>query len=202
LTAWVYILNCGDGSLYVGATSDLKRRLLQHQAGKGGRYTRSHQPVELRFALRCDSLGDAMRLEAKIRHLPRGKKLDFVGVFRNEVQVMENQESRKGGGELLGRAARLADLIAYQQGSVVSKTLLDKGSGTLTLFAFDEGQGLSEHTAPFDAFVHIVDGEAEIVISGNSFRLKEGEVVVMPANEPHSVKAVTRFKMLLVMIRS
>ncbi len=115
---------------------------------------------------------------------------------------MENQESRKGGGELLGRAARLADLIAYQQGSVVSKTLLDKGSGTLTLFAFDEGQGLSEHTAPFDAFVHIVDGEAEIVISGNSFRLKEGEVVVMPANEPHSVKAVTRFKMLLVMIRS
>ncbi|MDP2663713.1 MAG: cupin domain-containing protein [Dehalococcoidia bacterium] len=115
---------------------------------------------------------------------------------------METQESRKDGSQILGRAARLDDLIVYQPGSVVSRTLIDKGSGTLTLFAFDEGQGLSEHTAPFDAFVQILDGEAEIVISGKSFRLKEGEVVVMPANGPHSVKAVTKFKMMLVMIRS
>ena len=85
MTAWVYILECGDGSLYVGATSDLRRRLLQHQMGKGSRYTRSHQPVEIRFALRCDSLGDAMRLEAKIRHLPREKKLDLVGLWGSKT---------------------------------------------------------------------------------------------------------------------
>ena len=115
---------------------------------------------------------------------------------------MGTQEPRNSGGSLLGRAAKLADLIVYQPGSVVSRTLIDRGSGTLTLFAFDAGQGLSEHTAPFDAFVHILDGEAEIAISGTSFPLKEGEVVIMPANEPHSVKAVTKFKMMLVMIRS
>ncbi|MDO8674424.1 MAG: cupin domain-containing protein [Dehalococcoidia bacterium] len=115
---------------------------------------------------------------------------------------MEIQQSRKDRNKLPEQGTRLADLIAYQQGSVVSRTIIDRGSGTLSLFAFDEGQGLSEHTAPFDAFVHIVDGEAEIAISGTSFRLKEGEVAIMPANEPHSVKAVTRFKMMLVMIRS
>jgi quercetin dioxygenase-like cupin family protein len=98
--------------------------------------------------------------------------------------------------------ARLSDLIEYQAGSVVSRTLIDKEAGTVTLFAFDEGQGLSEHTAPYDALVYLLDGEADILISGKVQRLSSGEAIVMPANEPHAVKAATRFKMALVMIHS
>jgi quercetin dioxygenase-like cupin family protein len=100
-----------------------------------------------------------------------------------------------------GQALNLAALIDYQTGSVVSRTLIDKKTGTVTLFAFAEGQGLSEHTAPFDAFVHIIDGEAEITISGNSITVKEGELVIMPANEPHALRALQKFKMILIMIR-
>ena len=103
---------------------------------------------------------------------------------------------------MVGRAARLIDLMAYQEGSVVSRTILDKTAGTVTLFAFDEAQGLSEHMAPFDALVHILDGEAEVTISSRPIRLKQGEMVIMPANEPHSLRALKRFKMMLVMIRS
>ena len=99
-------------------------------------------------------------------------------------------------------AFRLAELIAYQEGSVVSRTILDKPSGTVTLFAFDEGQGLSEHTAPFDALVQLIHGQAEIVIAGKPVHLKEGELVIMPANQPHALKAIKKFKMLLIMIRS
>lgn len=95
-----------------------------------------------------------------------------------------------------------AKLIAYQEGSVVSKTLLDKKTGTITLFAFDKGQGLSEHTAPFDAFVQVVEGEAEITISGERFQVSQGQAIIMPANEPHALKATESFKMALVMIRS
>jgi quercetin dioxygenase-like cupin family protein len=84
----------------------------------------------------------------------------------------------------------------------VSKTLLDKGIGTITLFAFDEGQGLSEHTAPFDAFVQIVDGESEITVAGVKHTVEKGQLIIMPANQPHSLKAVRKFKMLLVMIRA
>ena len=94
------------------------------------------------------------------------------------------------------------DLISYQEGSVVSRTIIDEEAGTVTLFAFDEGQGLSEHTAPYDALVYLVDGEAEITISGNSHRVKEGEMIIMPANKPHALKAVKKFKMLLIMILS
>ena len=97
---------------------------------------------------------------------------------------------------------RLGDLVAYQSGSVVSRTIIDKKTGTVTLFSFDEGQGLSEHTAPFDALVTLLDGEAEISISGKPFHLREGEMVMMPANQPHALKAVKRFKMVLTMIRS
>ncbi len=100
------------------------------------------------------------------------------------------------------QAFRLVDLVDYQEGSVVSKTIVEKKTGTVTLFAFDEKQGLSEHTAPFDALVYLLDGEAEIVISGKAIKLKDGEMVIMPANEPHSLKAVQRFKMILIMIRS
>jgi quercetin dioxygenase-like cupin family protein len=100
------------------------------------------------------------------------------------------------------QAYKLADLVDYQEGSVVSRTIVEKETGTVTLFAFDEKQGLSEHTAPFDALVYLLDGEAEIVISGKAMKLKDGEMVIMPANEPHSLKSVQRFKMILTMIRS
>jgi quercetin dioxygenase-like cupin family protein len=93
-------------------------------------------------------------------------------------------------------------MINYQEGSVVSRTIIDKKAGTVTLFAFDEGQGLSEHTAPYDAMVHVLEGEAEVIISGKPFRLKRGEMIIMPANEPHALTAVTKFKMILIMIRS
>ena len=96
----------------------------------------------------------------------------------------------------------LIDLVDYQEQSVVSKTLIEKTTGTVTLFAFDQGQGLSEHTAPFDALVCVLDGEVEITISGNPAILKQGEMIIMPANEPHALKAVTRFEMMLTMIKS
>jgi quercetin dioxygenase-like cupin family protein len=96
---------------------------------------------------------------------------------------------------------RLADLIDYQEGSVVSRTIVDKEAGTVTLFAFDEGQGLSEHTAPFDALVQNLDGEVEVTIFGKAVQLKKGEMVIMPANKPHALKATKRFKMLLTMIK-
>ena len=100
------------------------------------------------------------------------------------------------------QATRLIDLADYQEGSIVSRTVLDKKTGTVTFFAFDKGQGLSEHTAPFDALVYLLDGEVEVVISGKSSRLKAGEMVIMPANDPHALRAITRFKMILTMIRS
>ena len=112
------------------------------------------------------------------------------------------------GGKLIGQAAetpqvlKLAEAICFQEGSVVSRTLLEKGAATVTLFAFDKGQGLSEHTAPFDALVHVLEGEAEVAISGEAFRLKEGQMILMPANRPHALKAVERFKMLLTMVKS
>jgi quercetin dioxygenase-like cupin family protein len=101
----------------------------------------------------------------------------------------------------LDQPRKFADLIEYQEGSVVSRTIINKVEGTVTLFAFAEGQGLSEHTTPFDALVHILDGEAEVTISGKPFTLKKGEMVIMPANQPHALKAVARFKMILTMVR-
>ncbi|MCL4435201.1 MAG: cupin domain-containing protein [Thaumarchaeota archaeon] len=101
-----------------------------------------------------------------------------------------------------GKVSKLVEMIDYQEGSVVSRTVIEKKTGTVTLFAFDEHQGLSEHTAPFDALVYILDGEAVVIISGEAIKLKEGEAVIMPANVPHALKAVHRFKMMLTMIRS
>jgi len=103
---------------------------------------------------------------------------------------------------LIAQAQNLSGLIAYQEGSVVSRTLIDKEKGTVTLFAFEEKQGLSEHTAPYDAMVYVLDGEVEVTISGKPVTLKEGEITIMPANKPHALAAKTRFKMLLVMIKS
>ncbi|MFP4082948.1 MAG: cupin domain-containing protein [Candidatus Aminicenantes bacterium] len=100
------------------------------------------------------------------------------------------------------KAAQLRDLVDYQPGSVVSREIISMKTGTVTLFAFDQGQGLSEHTAPFDALVLGVDGEAEVTIAGKTVELKKGEILVMPAHKPHAVKAFKQFKMLLVMIRT
>lgn len=100
------------------------------------------------------------------------------------------------------KVANLAELVGYQNGSVVSREMISKNAGTITMFAFDEGQGLSEHTAPFDALVYVFDGEAEVSISGKPLRVKQGEIVIMPANQPHALKAVKRFKMMLTMIKA
>jgi quercetin dioxygenase-like cupin family protein len=97
---------------------------------------------------------------------------------------------------------KMAELVNYQDGSVVSRQITKADAGNVTLFAFDKDQELSEHTAPFDALVHVLDGSTEIKISGKAFDLTTGEAIIMPANEPHAVRALTRFKMLLTMIRN
>jgi quercetin dioxygenase-like cupin family protein len=112
---------------------------------------------------------------------------------------MDKKEASK---QLVAKASNLEGLIDYQEGSVVSRTIIDKKTGTITLFAFDENQGLSEHTAPYDAMVYVLDGEVEVTISGKPVRLKQGEMTIMPANEPHALTAKTKFKMLLTMIKS
>ena len=101
-----------------------------------------------------------------------------------------------------GQAGRLSDLVSYQDGAIVSKTLIKGGNGSVTVFAFDQGQELSEHTVPFDALVFIFDGEAEIRISEMINHVQTGEAIVMPSNQPHSVKAIRRFKMMLSMVKS
>ncbi len=103
--------------------------------------------------------------------------------------------------DLIGHALNLAGLVEYQEGSVVSKQVIKKETGNVTLFAFDAGEGLSEHTAPFDALVYILDGEAEVMISGDPNVVIEGEFIIMPAGKPHALNANKRFKMMLVMIR-
>ena len=115
---------------------------------------------------------------------------------------MEQSKGQTQNESLVSKVARMSDLVSYQEGSVVSRTVVDKNAGTITLFAFAAGQGLSEHTAPFDALVYILDGEADITISGKPLHLTAGEMTVMPANEPHGLKAVKRFKMMLVMIKA
>lgn len=93
-------------------------------------------------------------------------------------------------------------MISYQDGTIVSKTLINKDKGTVTIFAFDKDQALSEHTAPFDALLTVFDGEVEVIISGKKHHLKTGEMIIMPANKPHIVKAVKKFKMMLIMVKS
>jgi len=104
--------------------------------------------------------------------------------------------------EYLHSPNELEKLIEYQTGTVVSKTIIKQPTGTVTLFAFDKGEGLSEHTAPFDALVYLIDGEAEVTISGKVNLVEKGEMILMPANKPHALKASVRFKMMLVMIKS
>jgi quercetin dioxygenase-like cupin family protein len=103
--------------------------------------------------------------------------------------------------ELKGRVLHLADLVEYQDGAVASRMVVNKPVGTITLFSFDEDEGLSEHTAPYDAVVTILDGECEVWLSGETYAMKTGDTIIFPANAPHALSAVTQFKMMLVMIR-
>jgi quercetin dioxygenase-like cupin family protein len=118
----------------------------------------------------------------------------------SNIWVIDMANSKKE--TLVAQASNLSELINYQEGSVVSRTIIDKKAGTVTLFAFDESQGLSEHTAPYDAMVYVLDGEVEVTIAGKPVALKTGEITIMPANQPHALTAKTKFKMLLTMIKS
>ncbi len=113
-----------------------------------------------------------------------------------EARRLKKKEKREP------EATILNEMIAYQEGAVVSRTLIEKGAGTVTLFAFDAGQGLSEHTAPYDALVQILEGEVRVTVSGKSLVVKQGEMTILPSNKPHALFAVTRFKMLLTMIHA
>ena len=114
---------------------------------------------------------------------------------------MSAMKKEKSTEDLKARAIALAGLVDYQDGAIVSREVVSQPTGTVTAFAFDEGEQLSEHTAPFDAMVIDLDGEADITIGGKANRIKPGEMIIMPAAVPHALKAVTRFKMLLVMIK-
>ena len=103
---------------------------------------------------------------------------------------------------MMQKVSNVKDMVTYQDGSIVSKEIIKKPTGTVTIFAFDQDQGLSEHTAPFDAMVYVLDGEAEIIISGEAHQLREGEMIIMPGGKPHALRAVKRFKMMLVMVKS
>ena len=115
---------------------------------------------------------------------------------------MTGDDKKAAGEDLLARVVGLDGLIDYQEGAVVSRTLIKKPTGTVTLFAFDRGQELSEHTVPFDAMVYVLEGQAEVIIAGDPHQLAGGQMIIMPRDEPHAVKAPEQFKMLLVMIRS
>jgi quercetin dioxygenase-like cupin family protein len=115
---------------------------------------------------------------------------------------MSGQNASAAGRLPAAEAIAAAGLLSYQDGAVVSRTLLKHTAGSVTMFAFDEGQGLSEHTSPFDALVYLLEGGAEITVSGKPIAVKSGDLVLLPANEPHGLKATTRFKMMLTMLRS
>jgi quercetin dioxygenase-like cupin family protein len=125
-----------------------------------------------------------------------------MGLARRKKTMSEQRHLDVATGAMpSAQAVAFADLIAYQPGAVVSRAIVKKNAGTLTLFAFDIGQGLSEHSAPFDAVVEILDGEAELTIGGKKVAARAGQAVLMPANIPHALSATTPFKMLLVMVR-
>ena len=115
---------------------------------------------------------------------------------------MDNIKKQDTGDDLLARSLSLAGLVQYQPAAVVSRTIINQKTGTVTLFAFDEDQELSEHTAPFEAMVVCLDGQAEVSIAGQSQTVRVGEMIIMPAHKPHALKATTRIKMLLIMIRT
>jgi quercetin dioxygenase-like cupin family protein len=134
-----------------------------------------------------------------------GRERNGFRVGRQEDPVVHDMSGEKKGQdsreELLGKVLELKDLVAYQPGTVASRMIVFRDAGNITLFSFDEGEGLSEHTAPFDAVVTILDGECEVWVAGETHHLSEGETIIFPANKPHALSAVTRFKMMLTMIR-
>jgi len=115
---------------------------------------------------------------------------------------MKSDKEKQPATSLSGRVLNTLEIVNYQEGSVVSREILKKKTGTVTAFAFDQGQGLSEHTAPFDALAYVVEGEVEITISGKPHLVNAGQLIIMPAHEPHALKAIQRFKMILTMIRT
>jgi quercetin dioxygenase-like cupin family protein len=115
---------------------------------------------------------------------------------------MRHDTQNKPKGFPPGRVAKVVEYVHHQEGAIVSREIVKKPAGTVTVFAFDEGQGLSEHTAPFDALVHVLEGEAEVMISGQPHRVAAGQMILMPAHQPHALKALKQFKMVLTMIRS
>jgi quercetin dioxygenase-like cupin family protein len=131
-----------------------------------------------------------------------GRALHVSEPSRSEERMGATSGTKDPAGLPPARAVRLEDEVAYVGGSVVSRTVAGQKGGSVTLFAFDAGQELSEHTAPFDAFVQVLDGRAEITVGGSPVEAAAGETVVMPANVPHALRAKERFKMLLTMVRS
>jgi quercetin dioxygenase-like cupin family protein len=120
--------------------------------------------------------------------------------FRSEsLETTEHPDKRRE--ELKGRVLVLKDLVSYEDGTVASRMIINRKAGSITLFSFDEDEGLSEHTAPYDAVVTILDGECEVWVAGTTSQMKEGETIIFPAHVPHALSAITRFKMMLVMIR-
>lgn len=115
---------------------------------------------------------------------------------------MSSQKPKTGSEVAVSEAINLLNLISYQEGAIVSRMIVSRETGNVTLFAFDEAQGLSEHTAPFDALVQVLEGEVEVSVDSKPLRVKPGDIVLMPAHHPHALKAITKFKMLLTMIRS
>lgn len=112
-----------------------------------------------------------------------------------------HERSQEKKEDLHSKVLRLKDLVSYQDGTVASRMIVNKKAGTITIFSFDETEGLSEHTAPYDAVVTILDGRCEVWIAGETFQLEEGDSIIMPANKPHALSAITKFKMALIMIR-
>jgi quercetin dioxygenase-like cupin family protein len=135
-------------------------------------------------------------------NIPKSRPLNSMKKNTKYGQLALKQENQIMREKTESQVTSLNAMINYQDGSVVSRTLIGKKTGTVTLFAFDAGQGLSEHTTPYDALVYLLHGKAEITISGNVYHLQEGEMIIMPANEPHALKAEKAFKMMLIMIKS
>lgn len=121
--------------------------------------------------------------------------------FRLETPDTNPAKQDKKHAELLGKVLSLKDLVGYQDGTVASRMIVNRKAGSITIFSFDENEGLSEHTAPFDAVVTILDGECEVWIAGTTSQMKEGDTIIFPANVPHALSAITKFKMMLIMIR-
>ena len=118
-----------------------------------------------------------------------------------EFQMGHPEKSKKSREELKGKVLQLKELVQYAAGTVASRVIISRPAGNITLFSFDENEGLSEHSAPYDAVVTILDGECEVWVAGATSRMKEGETIIFPANIPHALSAITKFKMMLVMIK-